>query len=522
MPSNYVSGLSAAFKREIQRSISGQEVGLQDSVGIFSGKGKLSFGSTRLFHSIPFSSLSDLHTLIQPGTAVAAQSDLHFVNQRRSLSVVGTLSRTFFTPSVSGPSFQVCGYHVDRLISEPSHSPLGVDSQKTPMAVCGSGAVFGDCSLNNLTSKLGRFTMAINNASILYSNRIFDSCIKASMGMGNKVQANNLFLYGYFVFNVTKRSGSSIPYLGYGLKAFHSSSLAYSSTGTAPDVSFDNTGRDEQLASGAVSSEQKDLAGRTLKLISGSCYLPHPDKEETGGEDAHFICADEQAIGVADGVGGWADLGVDAGKFARELMSNSVDAIQDEPNGAIDPARVLEKAHLSTKAKGSSTACIIALTDQGLHAINLGDSGFIVVRDGCTIFRSPVQQHDFNFTYQLESGNSGDLPSSGQVFTIPVAPGDVVIAGTDGLFDNLYNNEITAVVVHAMRAGLGAQVTAQKIAALARQRAQDKNRQTPFSTAAQDAGFRYYGGKLDDITVVVSYITSMNNEPSSPSASDSS
>lgn len=52
---------------------------------------------------------------------------------------------------------------------------------------------------------------------------------------------------------------------------------------------------------------------------------------------------------------------------------------------------------------------------QGLHAINLGDSGFIVVRDGCTIFRSPVQQHDFNFTYQLESGNGGDLPSSGEV-----------------------------------------------------------------------------------------------------------
>ncbi|RVW71987.1 putative protein phosphatase 2C 55 [Vitis vinifera] len=88
------------------------------------------------------------------------------------------------------------------------------------------------------------------------------------------------------------------------------------------------------------------------------------------------------------------------------------------------------------------------------------------------------------------------------VFTIPVAPGDVIVAGTDGLFDNLYNSEVTAVVVHAVRAGLGPQVTAQKIAALARQRAQDRMRQTPFSTAAQDAGFRYYGGKLDDITLV--------------------
>lgn len=98
-----------------------------------------------------------------------------------------------------------------------------------------------------------------------------------------------------------------------------------------------------------------------------------------------------------------------------------------------------------------------------------------------------------------------------QVFLIPVVPGDVIIAGTDGLFDNLYNNEVTAVVVHAVRAGLEPQVTAQKIAALARQRALDKNRQTPFSTAAQEAGFRYYGGKLDDITVVVSYITGSSN-----------
>ena len=103
---------------------------------------------------------------------------------------------------------------------------------------------------------------------------------------------------------------------------------------------------------------------KTLMLVSASCYLPHPAKEEKGGEDAHFICANEQAIGVADGVGGWAEVGIDAGEFARELMSNSVTAIQYEPKGSIDPAKVLEKAHSSTKSQGSSTACIIALTEE--------------------------------------------------------------------------------------------------------------------------------------------------------------
>lgn len=51
---------------------------------------------------------------------------------------------------------------------------------------------------------------------------------------------------------------------------------------------------------------------------------------------------------AADGVGGWAELGIYAGYYSCELMSNSVNAIQDEPKGSIDPARVLEKAHTST------------------------------------------------------------------------------------------------------------------------------------------------------------------------------
>ncbi|KAL6636714.1 hypothetical protein ACP70R_024286 [Stipagrostis hirtigluma subsp. patula] len=262
---------------------------------------------------------------------------------------------------------------------------------------------------------------------------------------------------------------------------------------------------DEKMDNSTVASDGK--SPETLKLLSGSCYLPHPAKEATGGEDAHFIF-DEHAIGVADGVGGWADLGVDAGLYAKELMRNSMSAIKDESEGSIDPSRVLEKAYTSTKAKGSSTACIITLKEQGIHAVNLGDSGFVVVRDGRTVLRSPTQQHDFNFTYQLESGGGSDLPSSAQVFHFEVAPGDVIVAGTDGLFDNLYNNEISGVVVEALRVGLSPQAAAQKIAALARQRAMDKNRQSPFASAAQEAGYRYYGGKLDDITVVVSYVKS--------------
>ncbi|KAJ6722558.1 PROTEIN PHOSPHATASE [Salix koriyanagi] len=519
MPSTYFSRLRSAVQNGIQRSGIGQEGGLQNFENLI-GQGKFQFCNYRLFHSVCVASLTDLQLLLRPGTVVAASSDSLVVNRKRNISVVGAVSRTLSVPSVSGPSFQVCGYHIDRALGDNNQILASGKPYNKQMAARASTAVFGECLLENLTSRVGNLPLSTNNPCISYGSSSSQSFRKASMSLKNGEQPTNSPIYGYFAYNVAKRWCDFFPYIERGLTDFQSSVHSCFAAGTAPDVTYENSTCEEQLE-GSASSEQKISTGKTLKLLSGSSYLPHPDKEETGGEDAHFICADEQAVGVADGVGGWADHGVDSGLYSRELMSNSVTAIQEEPKGSIDPARVLEKAHSSTKAKGSSTACIIALTEQGLHAINLGDSGFIVVRDGCTVFQSPVQQHGFNFTYQLENGNNGDLPSSGQVFTIPVAPGDVIVAGTDGLFDNLYNNEITAVVVHAMRAGLEPQATAQKIAALARQRAQDKDRQTPFSTAAQDAGFRYYGGKLDDITVVVSYITSSDDEKKSSSQAGS-
>lgn len=40
---------------------------------------------------------------------------------------------------------------------------------------------------------------------------------------------------------------------------------------------------------------------------------------------------------------------------------------------------------------------------QTLNAVNVGDSGFMVVRGGKVIYQSPVQQWSFNCPYQLGS-----------------------------------------------------------------------------------------------------------------------
>jgi protein phosphatase PTC7 len=54
--------------------------------------------------------------------------------------------------------------------------------------------------------------------------------------------------------------------------------------------------------------------------------IPHPAKADRGGEDAYFVCPRGLCMGVADGVGGWAEVGVDPGLYSRELMAHAAAA----------------------------------------------------------------------------------------------------------------------------------------------------------------------------------------------------
>ena len=98
------------------------------------------------------------------------------------------------------------------------------------------------------------------------------------------------------------------------------------------------------------------------------------------------------------------------------------------------------------------------------------------------------------------------------MFRVAVTAGDVIVAGTDGLLDNVFGEDVAAVAAQAVRAGLGPQAAAADIAALARRRALDKAVQTPFAVAAREAGYWYAGGKLDDITVVVSFVLAASDQ----------
>ena len=55
-------------------------------------------------------------------------------------------------------------------------------------------------------------------------------------------------------------------------------------------------------------------------------------------------------------------------------------------------------------------------------------------------------------------------------------------------------------------------IAAKSLANLARRKAKDKSFLSPFSLAAKSAGFDYKGGKVDDITVIVSCVSDLGTE----------
>ncbi|XP_059310731.1 probable protein phosphatase 2C 55 [Lycium ferocissimum] len=246
-----------------------------------------------------------------------------------------------------------------------------------------------------------------------------------------------------------------------------------------------------------------------LKMVAGSLYLPKENPKKPLGEDAHFIHELYQTVGIADGVGGWAKKKIDAGIYARELMKNSFMATYNEPKGDVNPKRVLQEAYRNTNCHGSSTACIITLNSEKntLCAANVGDSGFFLIRKGKIIYKSPIQQRGrFGCPYQL--GNSKDNPSVAQEMELNVEKDDILIVGTDGMLDNMNESEIEEIVLRGMDKKLKAEELASQIGNVALYNSFDRFADTPFARAAERERLSHLhkGGKIDDITVIVSYI----------------
>nr|KJB32011.1 hypothetical protein B456_005G218800 [Gossypium raimondii]KJB32012.1 hypothetical protein B456_005G218800 [Gossypium raimondii]KJB32023.1 hypothetical protein B456_005G218800 [Gossypium raimondii]KJB32024.1 hypothetical protein B456_005G218800 [Gossypium raimondii] len=210
-----------------------------------------------------------------------------------------------------------------------------------------------------------------------------------------------------------------------------------------------------ELQSGGT-LEREEISTAGFFLYSGAALLPNPTKAFAGGEDAYFIAC-QNWLGVADGVGQWSFEGISVGVYAKELMENCERIVSDRNGVPItDPVEILNRAAANTQSCGSSTVLVAYFDDQALHVANIGDSGFMIIRNGAVFKRSSPMVYELAFPVQIARG---DQPSDFvEVYKVDLYEKDVIITATDGLFDNLYERDIVSIVSKSLQESLRPQV----------------------------------------------------------------
>ncbi|GAB1199478.1 hypothetical protein APSETT444_008828 [Aspergillus pseudonomiae] len=196
------------------------------------------------------------------------------------------------------------------------------------------------------------------------------------------------------------------------------------------------------------------------------------------GEDAYFVSRVGQhdngavAFAVADGVGGWAESRVDPADFSHALCGYMAESALDwnAPAEQLRAKSLLQAgydqvvADESIRAGGCTASVGIGLDDGRVELANLGDSGSVLLRLAAVHHYSIPQTHGFNTPYQLsiipprmrkQASIFGgafleDFPRDAAVTNLHMQHGDVLLLATDGVFDNLNNQDILKLITSRM------------------------------------------------------------------------
>ncbi|EPE27108.1 PP2C-like protein [Glarea lozoyensis ATCC 20868] len=196
------------------------------------------------------------------------------------------------------------------------------------------------------------------------------------------------------------------------------------------------------------------------------------------GQDAFFVSrigeTSDVALGIADGVGGWVDSGVDPADFSHgfcDYMAHAAYTHKPEEWKVPLGARSLMQrgyediSNDETVPAGGSTACVAIVRESGkLEVANLGDSGFVQLRSNAVHTYSEPQTHAFNTPYQLsivpkkmrarQRAFGGtqlcDMPRDANASQHSLRHGDVLVFASDGVWDNLSRHDILKIVSKLM------------------------------------------------------------------------
>ena len=248
-------------------------------------------------------------------------------------------------------------------------------------------------------------------------------------------------------------------------------------------------------------------------------------KKPDRNEDAYFLTP--SAIGVADGIGGlFNEFGISSKDFSTELMQKCRDIINEGILG-FDCKKIVEKALQSMTNGGSSTYLLALISKNKLLISNMGDCGLLLYRTYNNsmklVFQTSAKQYSFNTPFQVcksfsplqlsrrdirftnKTINDSFRSIDSDEYCITIHENDIIIIGSDGLFDNVYPEEITKIIKSQVT--MNTSDINNQIFEFALKRASGSE-PTPFEQRMKHKKLDWNGGKRDDITVLVASLKS--------------
>lgn len=298
-----------------------------------------------------------------------------------------------------------------------------------------------------------------------------------------------------------------------------------------PRLTFDQTPTQATNPLPSIMTQSAPKETGVLELTAAAHSIPHIERVEKQGEDAYLISsARNGAIGLADGVGSWSKEGVDPAMYSKGLMREAKQAIEFKKRKYTSKECMMVAQNKNTVI-GSST-CVLAILEQDkLHIANVGDSGIRVLRNGKIIFSTQAQEHEFNYPFQLTCMDylEGDKALDADEYELKVEQGDIIIMGSDGIFDNIWDEGLEEIVEVTLtgvedRSELTAMALANAISLVAHRNALNPEFYSPWTDGATRAAGQtsmvddlvfqktqnpYMGGKMDDCTTIVAFVSNI-------------
>mmetsp|Transcript_7965 Transcript_7965/g.16692 ORF Transcript_7965/g.16692 Transcript_7965/m.16692 type:complete len:414 (-) Transcript_7965:119-1360(-) len=274
----------------------------------------------------------------------------------------------------------------------------------------------------------------------------------------------------------------------------------------------------------------------------------HPAKVRMGYKDADATLTSPMLLGVCDGVSQLEEFNMDPSLLPNELLRTCeelamMQLMPDMPVSPQDayrgPISLLKEAYEETESYGSTTVLLAAL-DNGtrihgkLHpmiaVLSIGDCELLMLRrtngrheELEAVFHTEMQRIDYNVQTPLQlarvDGRIDEdfdesialevIEKGSAVHCVSAYEGDILVLGSDGVFDNLFLDEIVEIcneILQPSKTGAFAPMLPSMLSQVAQRIVKESHGKSDAKGGQFVDTPIGKGGKVDDTSVVVAEI----------------